>query len=131
MYDEVQEEIATWEESLEKELKKLEKQVGLAGLLFQPSCPCSCSPQIPPHVLAQQYREQGTRLRFTSARAVILTALRTGHLPGPDQGRPKERSKGLDQERGYQGGNSVAVNRLWTNGAVRLQRDGKSTLLPR
>jgi hypothetical protein len=36
VYDEVQEEIATWERSLEKELKKLEKQVGLVSLMSQP-----------------------------------------------------------------------------------------------
>jgi flagellar motility protein MotE (MotC chaperone) len=36
VYDEVQEEIATLEQSLEKELKKLEKQAGFVGLMFQP-----------------------------------------------------------------------------------------------
>lgn len=56
---------------------------------------------------------------------------RIGHLPGPDQGGPKERSKGLDQERGYKGGNSVAVNQPWTDGVARPQRDGKSIALPR
>ena len=30
-----------------------------------------------------------------------------GHLPGPDSGQSEESSDGLDQERGYKGGDSV------------------------
>jgi len=49
VYDEVQEEIATLERSLEKELKKLEKQVGLVGLMFQPLFHLNFSPDTTSH----------------------------------------------------------------------------------
>ena len=106
MYDEVQEEIATWERSLEKELKKLEKQVGLVDSMFQPLLRLTPS-------LDSTSRfgtvTSGIRCLFTVQGCPYDDINRpcAGYLPGPDESRSEERSERLDQERGYQGGGSV------------------------
>jgi len=106
VYDEVQEEIATWERSLEKELKKLEKQVGLVGLMFQPLLHLNFSPD---STSLTGTVTLGIRYRFTAQGCLDNNVDRScaGYLPGSDKGQSEERSKGLDQERGYQGGGSV------------------------
>lgn len=73
MYDEVQDEITKWELDLEKELKKLEKQVGSAGSMFQLAFPNSPFPQIQPHLLAQSHREQSTGLHLKGVQAMTVT----------------------------------------------------------
>ena len=96
MYDEVQEEIATWEGSLEKELKKLEKQAGLVGLIFQPQL------RLTPSVDSASpigTAISGIRYLFAVHRCPpgdIVDRSCAGYLPGPDKGRSEERSKGLD-----------------------------------
>jgi len=102
----VQEEIATWERSLEKELKKLEKQVGLVDSMLQllpylTSSPDSASPT--------GTAISGTRYQFAVQRCLDNDVDQpcAGHLPGSDGGQSEESSDGLDQERGYKGGDSV------------------------
>jgi len=103
VYDEVQEEIATWERSLEKELKKLEKQVGLVGsmlqlLLYLTSSSDSASPT--------GIATSGIRYQFMVEVCLDNDVDRpcAGHLPCPDNGEAEERPDGLDQEWGYKGG---------------------------
>jgi len=110
VYDEVQEEIATWERSLEKELKKLEKQVGLVDSMLQlllhlTSSSDSASPT--GTVMS------GIRYRFAVQQCLNVDVDRpcAGHLPGPDRGQSEESSDRLDQERGYKGGDAV-VSRI-------------------
>ena len=101
----MQEEIATWERSLEKELKKLEKQVGLVCstlqlLLHLTSSPDSASPT--------GTAMSGIRYWFVVQWCLDnLDRYRAGHLLGPDSGKSEESSDRLDQERGYKGGDSV------------------------
>ena len=106
MYDEVQEEIATWEQSLEQERKKLEKQVGLVGLTLQPLLRLTASLD---SALPIGTAISGIRCLFVVDRCPHGDVDRpcAGYIPGPDKGRSEERSKELDQERRYQGGGSV------------------------
>lgn len=103
MYDEVQEEIATWERSLEKELKKLEKQVGSVGLMFQPLLYLTFFPD---SALPTGTVTSGIRYRFAVQGRPGCDVNRpcAGYLPGPDKGGSEESSDGLDQERWYEGG---------------------------
>ena len=109
VYDDVQEEIATWERSLEKELKKLEKQVGLVGSMLQLLLRLTPSSD---SASASGTAISGIRYRFAVHRCLDNDVNRhcAGHLPGPDNLRSEERSDRLDQERGYKGGDS-AVSR--------------------
>jgi hypothetical protein len=107
VYDEVQEEIETCERSLEKELKKLEKQVGSVGLTFQPP---SLPHPFPRFSLSYWHSHIGNKVLvfvFQGYSDNGINPPRAGHLPGPDKGQSEERSKGLDQERGYKGGFSA------------------------
>lgn len=106
VYDEVQEEIATWEGSLERELKRLEKQVGLVGSILQPAFPLTFSPDSTSHIGTAI---SGIRYLFgvQGCPGDGVDRPCAGYLPGPDKGRSEERSQGLDQERGHQGGDSV------------------------
>lgn len=106
MYDEVQEEIATWERSLEEELKKFEEQVGLVGLIFQPLLRLTPSLDSASPIGTAI---SGTRYLFAVHKCPYGDVDRpcTGYLPGPDKGQSEGCSKGLDQERRYQGGDSV------------------------
>jgi len=106
VYDEVQEEIATWERSLEKELKKLGKQVGLVGSMLQlllhlTSSLDSASPT--------GTAISGIRYRFAIHRCLdnVIDRPRAGHLPSPDRVQLEESSDRLDQKRGYKGGGPV------------------------
>ena len=106
MYDEVQEEIATWERSLEEELKKFEEQVGLVGFIFQPLLRLTPSlDSVSPIGTAIS----GTRYLFVVHKCPHSDVDRpcTGHLPCPDKGQSDGRPEGLDQERRYKGGDSV------------------------
>ena len=106
VYDEVQEEIATLEQSLEKELKKLENQVGFVDLMFQPflHLTASLDSSLPTGTVTL-----GIRYQFAIQGHLDGDVNRpcAGHLLGPDKGGSEERSKGLDQERGYEGGGSI------------------------
>ena len=106
MYDEVQEEIATWERSLEKELKKLEKQVGSVDLMFQPHLYLT---SFVGSALPTGTVTSGIRYRSTVHGCLggDVNRPRAGHLLGPDKGGSEERPNGLDQERGYKGGDCI------------------------
>jgi len=89
-----------WERSLEKELKKLEKQVGLVGSMFQPLLCLTFPPDSSSRIGTVI---SGIRCLFKIKGCPYddVDRLCAGHLPGPDEGRSEERSEGLDQERGY------------------------------
>lgn len=128
VYDEVQEEIATWERSLEEELEKLEKQVGLVGLMFRPLLylTFSLDSASPTGTVIS-----GIRYRFAARKCLGDDVNRpcAGYLPGPDKGRSEEGTRGLDQERGYQGGIPLyrRPQSTRTDRVDRLPRDGRLT----
>lgn len=131
MYDEVQEEIATWERSLEEELKKFEEQVGLVGLIFQPLLRLTPPPLDSASPIGTAI--SGTRylcLQFISVHTVMLTDLAQDIYLVQTKANQKDVPKDWIKSGGTKVGTLLCQQpqSTRTNRMVRLSRDGRSTL---
>jgi len=129
VYDEVQEEIATWERSLEEELKKFEEQVGLVGLIFQPLLRLTPSLDSASPIGTAISGTRYLCLQFISVHTVMLTDLAQDiYLV-----QTKVNQKDVPRDWIKSGGTKVGTllyqqpQSTRTNHMVRLSRDGRST----